>query len=128
DCREKGLENKFIGKNFVFDERRGERITEDVISVCHQCGAPADVHTNCINDACHLLFIQCEECKTKMENCCSDECQHVIHLPEEEQKAMRKGKVVSNKIFKKGRSEKLQFKLQKEKPLPLVEIIKAEKK
>ena len=128
DCREKGLENKFIGKNFVFDERRGERVTEDIISVCHQCGSPADTHTNCANDACHLLFIQCDACRSKMENCCSDECQHVIHLPEDEQKALRKGKVVSNKIFKKGRSEKLQFKLQKEKPLSLVEISKADKK
>lgn len=126
DCREADIENKFIGKNFVFDERRGERITEDVISVCHQCGAPADTHTNCVNDACHLLFIQCDSCREKMENCCSDECQHVIHLPEEEQKALRKGKEVSNKIFKKGRSEKLQFKLQKEKPVPLVRIFKQE--
>lgn len=128
DCREAGLENKFIGKNFVFDERRGERITDDIISVCHQCGSPADIHTNCANDACHLLFIQCDACKQKMENCCSDECLHTIHLPEEEQKALRKGKVVSNKIFKKGRSEKLQFKLQKEKPVSLVEITKVENK
>src|SRR3989338_6205211 len=38
ECREKGLENKFLGKNFVFDERRGERITDEIISKCHQCG------------------------------------------------------------------------------------------
>jgi UPF0176 protein len=57
-----------------------------------------------------------------MENCCSDECQHTIHLPEEEQKALRKGKVMSNKIFKKGRSEKLPFQLHKEKPLSLITI------
>ena len=31
------LENKFKGKNFVFDHRRGERISEDIISNCHQC-------------------------------------------------------------------------------------------
>ena len=43
------LENKFIGKNFVFDERRSERISEDVIAQCHQCGAPCDSHVNCIN-------------------------------------------------------------------------------
>ena len=128
EIRNQGLENKFIGKNFVFDERRGERVTEDVISVCHQCGEPADVHTNCVNDACHLLFIQCDSCKAKMENCCSDECLHTIHLPEEEQKALRKGKEASNKIFKKGRSEKLKFKVQKEKPVSLVEIIKTKSK
>lgn len=123
-CRDKGLPNKFIGKNFVFDERRGERISEDIISVCHQCGAPADTHTNCVNDACHLLFIQCDSCKEKMENCCSVECQEVIHLPEEEQKAMRKGLNNSNKIFKKGRSPKLPFQAKSEKPLSLVEINK----
>ena len=123
-CEEQGLENKFIGKNFVFDDRRGERISDDVIAVCHQCGTPCDTHTNCVNDACHLLFIQCDSCKEKMENCCSDECQSVIHLPEEEQKRLRKGKTASNKIFKKGRSEKLRFQLNTEKPLSLVETNK----
>lgn len=124
-CDEKGLDNKFIGKNFVFDERRGERISEDIIAVCHQCGDPCDTHTNCVNDGCHLLFIQCDACKEKMENCCSDECQSVIHLSPEEQKELRKGNMVSNKIFKKGRSEKLRFKQNSEKPLSLVEINKS---
>jgi UPF0176 protein len=119
DAKERGIENKFIGKNFVFDERRGERITEDIVSICHQCGKPADVHTNCVNDACHLLFIQCDECKGKMENCCSSDCQDMIHLSEEEQKLLRQGKNNSNKIFKKGRSNKLIFKLNAEKPLTL---------
>lgn len=105
-----GLENKFIGKNFVFDHRRSERISEDVISSCHQCGKPCDTHTNCVNEACHLLFIQCDECAEKMENTCSVECQDIIHLPFEEQKRLRKGTHNSNKIFKKGRSEKLKFK------------------
>jgi UPF0176 protein len=59
-----------------------------------------------------------------MENCCSADCQSTIHLSEEEQKALRKGKVVSNKIFKKGRSEKLPFQANKEKPLSLVETNK----
>ncbi|TCI85897.1 oxygen-dependent tRNA uridine(34) hydroxylase TrhO [Tenacibaculum sp. M341] len=103
------LENKFIGKNFVFDHRRAEKISDDVIAHCHQCGKPCDTHTNCANEACHLLFIQCDECAEKMENTCSVECQEIIHLPYEEQKALRKGKQASNKIFKKGRSEKLKF-------------------
>lgn len=108
--REKGIENKFIGKNFVFDERRGERISDDIISQCHQCGAACDTHVNCVNEACHLLFIQCSACQEKMETTCSDECHTIIQLPEEEQKAMRKGTHNSNKIFKKGRSEVLKFK------------------
>ena len=107
---EEGLENKFLGKNFVFDERRAERISDDVISHCHQCGEPCDAHVNCLNQGCHLLFIQCSSCSEKMNTCCSDECKEVIALPEEEQKALRKGKAAGNKIFKKGRSEVLKFK------------------
>ena len=106
----KNLENKFRGKNFVFDHRRGERISDDVISNCHQCGEACDDHVNCANEACHLLFIQCKSCAEKMNDCCSDACKEVHELPFEEQKALRKGKVVSNKIFKKGRSEVLKFK------------------
>lgn len=109
-----GLESKFIGKNFVFDHRLGERITEDIVSQCHQCGKPCDVHTNCVNEGCHLLFIQCEECKTAMEDCCSSECVAVIHLPEEEQKAIRRGIKNGNMIFKKGKSDVLTFKNNEE--------------
>ncbi len=105
-----GLENKFKGKNFVFDERLGERISEDIISVCHQCGEKADTHTNCLNDGCHLLFIQCEKCAAKFEGCCSTECQEIIHLPEETQAEIRKGINKGRQVFKKGRSEKLAFK------------------
>ncbi|MEI6815220.1 MAG: rhodanese-related sulfurtransferase [Bacteroidota bacterium] len=88
-----GLENKFIGKNFVFDERMGERISDEIISVCHQCGNKSDRHVNCANDDCHLLFIQCEACAEKMDGCCSPECQKIVHLPIEDQRKMRKGKL-----------------------------------
>jgi UPF0176 protein len=108
--RQKNLENKFLGKNFVFDHRRGERITDDIIAQCHQCGELCDTHVNCANEACHLLFIQCEACAAKMNDCCSDQCKEIHELPYEEQKRLRKGKDVSNKIFKKGRSEVLKFK------------------
>lgn len=104
------LESKFIGKNFVFDNRLGERITDDIISQCHQCGKPCDTHTNCANDGCHLLFIQCDECASKMEHCCSSECQEITHLPLVEQIKLRKGQSNSNKIFKKGKSKALKFK------------------
>ena len=105
-----GLENKFLGKNFVFDQRRSERISDDVISNCHQCGEACDTHINCANEGCHLLFIQCEVCSEKLEYTCSKECYEMIQLPFEEQKKLRKGKHASNKIFKKGRSSKLVFK------------------
>ena len=87
-----GLESKFIGKNFVFDERVGERITDDVIAQCHQCGAACDNHVNCANDDCHLLFIQCDACAEKMKGCCTPECVHIASLPVEEQRAIRKGR------------------------------------
>tara|TARA_R110002049_G_scaffold21057_1_gene77516 strand:+ start:7691 stop:8764 length:1074 start_codon:yes stop_codon:yes gene_type:complete len=107
---DQALENKFIGKNFVFDERRAEKISEDIIAQCHQCGAPFDIHTNCANDACHLLFIQCESCKRDMHNCCSTNCKAIHALPFEEQKELRKGQGNSNDIFKKGRAGHLPYK------------------
>lgn len=115
--REKQLDNKFRGKNFVFDQRRAERISDDVISNCHQCGSPCDTHINCANEGCHLLFIQCEACAEKMNSCCSQDCMDVIALPLEEQKKLRKGKVKSNLIFKKGRSEVLKYKKPASEPL-----------
>lgn len=108
--KEENLESKFIGKNFVFDHRLGERITDDIISQCHQCGKPCDNHTNCENEGCHLLFIQCDECKAIMENCCSTECQEIIHMPLVEQVKLRRGVKNGNMIFRKGKSEKLKFK------------------
>lgn len=108
--KQNGLENKFVGKNFVFDERLGERITEEIISVCHQCGQPCDDHTNCRNDGCHLLFIQCKSCAEKLEGCCSTECQDIINLPEDKQKVIRKGLNKGRQVFKKGRSGNLLFK------------------
>lgn len=91
-----GLDSNFIGKNFVFDDRMGEKITEDVISVCHQCGNPSDRHVNCANDDCHLLFIQCESCSVKMKGCCTPECVHISSLSLEEQMKLRKGKIKTN--------------------------------
>ena len=110
-----GLENKFSGKNFVFDERLGERISQEIISVCHQCGKPCDTHTNCKNEACHLLFIQCEECAKKYDTCCTLECQKVIALPATIQKDLRKGKAQGRMVYKKGRSTSLKFKVQSSK-------------
>lgn len=99
-----GIPNKFRGKNFVFDERLGERISDEVIAQCHQCGEPADTHVNCANEACHLLFIQCEACAQKYNHCCSEACAHILTLPEEAQKELRKGiRKAEQNIFRKGR-------------------------
>jgi UPF0176 protein len=98
-----GLKNKFIGKNFVFDERMAEVITPHVISRCHQCGQPADTHINCGNEACHLLFIQCPVCAAKFDKCCSTICQDFTKLPIAEQKVLRKTHTFNGSTFSKNR-------------------------
>ncbi len=102
-AKEASLESMFKGKNFVFDDRLGERITEEVISNCHQCGKPCDTHANCKNNGCHLLFIQCCECATKFEGCCSSDCKDTIELPMERQKEIRKGIENGQNIFNKSK-------------------------
>ncbi|MCB0569324.1 MAG: rhodanese-related sulfurtransferase [Phaeodactylibacter sp.] len=106
-CQEKGLPVRFKGKNFVFDERMGERISEDIIAQCHQCGAPCDTHVNCANDACHILFIQCEACAETYHQCCSRKCSDYIQLPEEVQEALRGKAVFNGTKFGKGRYKAL---------------------
>ena len=105
--RKLGIENKFIGKNFVFDDRRSEEISTDIISKCHQCGGHCDTHTNCLNEACHLLFIQCDKCAEKFTGCCSHKCAEISSMPVTKQKLLRRGMHNSNKIFKKARSKHL---------------------
>ena len=101
EVKEKGLESKFIGKNFVFDERLGERVTEDIISFCHICKSPCDNHTDCKNDACNILFIQCNKCAKMLKGCCSEKCRDFASLPLKKQKLLRKdpGSVVSKTFF-----------------------------
>ena len=106
-AKEENLPLKFRGKNFVFDERLGERITADVIAQCHVCGKPCDTHTNCKNDGCHLLFIQCEECAAKYEGCCSEECKEEKNLPEDEQRERRAGRENGPMIFNKSKEHPL---------------------
>lgn len=113
EVAQKGLPTKFRGKNFVFDNRLGERITEEIIASCHQCDQPADTHVNCANEGCHLLFIQCESCKQKWEGCCSKVCFEFIHLPIEEQIEARKGVDKGQNIFNK--SKRLRPKLSNSK-------------
>ena len=77
-----GLENKFLGKNFVFDERMGERISDEIIAHCHLCATnKCDTHIHCKNQACHVLFICCQTCKAKMKDYCSYKCMIFDKLP-----------------------------------------------
>jgi len=102
-----GLPNKFLGKNFVFDERLGERISETVIAHCHQCGAPCDDHSNCANEYCHILFIQCPACAEKYGGCCSAKCRDFQQLPADEQKVRSKTEQFNGSKFGKGRYKAL---------------------
>lgn len=90
EMKEKSMKSKFKGKNFVFDNRLGERVTKDILSKCHICESSCDTHTDCKNDACHILFIQCKSCSEKYDGCCSTECMHFALLPLEKQKELRK--------------------------------------
>ncbi len=101
--KEEELTNKFKGKNFVFDDRLGEKIGSEVISQCHHCDKPCDTHVNCKNDGCHLLFIQCEDCAKKYDGCCCEECKSIYNMPEGEQKELRKGKMNGIMVFNKSR-------------------------
>jgi UPF0176 protein len=101
--KEAGLENKFIGKNFVFDARMGEPISNDVIATCHQCGVAADTHTNCRWDGCHLLFIQCPSCADIMLGCCSAACRDITKLPEIDQKVLRQKAAAETPAFRRSR-------------------------
>jgi len=112
------LESKFIGKNFVFDDRMGERITHEILSSCHQCGQPCDTHVNCANDDCHLLFIQCIACAEEMKGCCTNHCMDIVALPLEDQKKLRKGKrkLHAHAVHKSRLRPDLREILRQEKP------------
>lgn len=90
--RAKGLPSKYKGQNFVFDGRLAERITDDVVSTCMQCGQPSDRITNCQQHTCNLLLVQCEACAATYADCCTPSCREIHLLPEEVQREWRKGK------------------------------------
>jgi UPF0176 protein len=105
-ARERDLPVLFEGKNFVFDQRMGERITENIIANCHQCGVPADTHVNCVNDACHLLFIQCDRCRESMKGTCSPACRDYLQLSPAEQQKARAASDQGHAVFNKSRRRK----------------------
>ena len=87
--QQEGLENKFKGKNFVFDERLGERVGNEIISTCHLCRKEkSDTHYHCQNQICHTLFIGCDSCAKKYRECCSFRCLTVDRLPKKQKKVL----------------------------------------
>lgn len=88
-----GLPSKYKGQNFVFDERLAERITDEVVGRCMQCGAPSDRIANCMEASCNVMLVQCEACAAKYHDCCSPGCREIHDLPEAVQREWRKGRV-----------------------------------
>jgi UPF0176 protein len=111
DIKKDNIPSLFIGKNFVFDDRMGEKITDDVIGKCHQCQSSCDHHVNCANDACHILFIQCKKCSNRFDNCCSIACKDFNGLEKEAQIKLRKD--VDKKVSSAKLSDKFRPKLYK---------------
>ncbi|VFP85715.1 rhodanese-related sulfurtransferase [Candidatus Erwinia haradaeae] len=79
-ARMQGLPVHFIGKNFVFDERMSERISQDILAYCNQCGNSCDSYHNCRNTHCHKLFIQCPKCAYQFNYCCSIFCMQQLFV------------------------------------------------
>lgn len=80
--KEKGLPNKFLGKNFVFDERLGEKIGDEIISTCHLCDKnKSDEHRHCKNVNCHVLHLSCDDCLKKYKGYCGNFCRICDALP-----------------------------------------------
>lgn len=74
------IKSLYKGRNFTFDKRLGEPITNDMVAQCHTCGKPCDTHTNCRNKTCNLLFIQCQECKVTLNRTCGSKfCLTVVN-------------------------------------------------
>jgi len=89
--REQNLPKKFRGKNFVFDERLGEKISDDVIATCHLCKKTnSDTHHHCKNQICHQLFIGCDDCMQKRAGYCSWGCAQVDKLSPPTKKTLAK--------------------------------------
>ena len=103
--KKKKMKSKFIGKNFVFDNRLGENITDDIISKCHICESKNNTHRNCMNDLCHILFIQCNKCFDLLSGCCSNKCKD-YYLLDDKQKSINKKEFIKYNTRRLGRNIK----------------------
>ena len=104
--KEQDLPNKFLGSNFVFDERLGERVGDEIISHCHLCSvAKSDSHYHCKNQVCHVLFLGCADCMEKRQGYCNWFCQLTDKAPESVKKLFARyyNRYFRRQQFKKAR-------------------------
>lgn len=105
-----GLPNRFRGKNFVFDERLGERVGDEVISFCHLCARErSDQHHHCKNEVCHVLFLGCDNCVRARHGYCSLWCSWFDRLPVRAKKAYAR---FYNRFFRPAQFKKHRLKLK----------------
>lgn len=69
-------DNLFLGKNFVFDNRMEETITEESVGTCDLCGLNSGAYTNCSNLRCHSMLFICSSCSSKTSSCCCMDCKN----------------------------------------------------
>ncbi|MEN9362609.1 MAG: hypothetical protein RL095_4144 [Verrucomicrobiota bacterium] len=101
--RENGLPSRFHGRNFVFDGRLGEKVTDEILARCFICGAPADEHQNCADTACHRLHIRCPDCAHRLKDCCSEDCLASLDLPEAQHLERRRRLAAEREAFYQSR-------------------------
>jgi len=68
----------FRGKNYVFDGRISQKVTDDILATCDHCHKPNDEYTNCINAQCNRQVIVCESCIDSYHNSCGDTCAELV--------------------------------------------------
>ncbi|KAF9141266.1 hypothetical protein BG015_001348 [Linnemannia schmuckeri] len=89
--RDEEVKSIYKGKNFTFDKRLGEPITDEVLATCHICGTACDTYSNCSNMACNLLMISCPACQQKHQGTCgSESCVEMVQELYEKQKKIDK--------------------------------------
>ena len=68
----------FRGKNYVFDGRITQKVTDDILGSCDHCGAANDDFTNCRNANCSKQIIVCDACIDTYHNTCSPGCAELV--------------------------------------------------
>lgn len=68
----------FRGKNYVFDGRIAQKVTNDIQAVCKHCSIPYDDYSNCLNAECNKQIIVCPPCADLYNTTCSLGCKELV--------------------------------------------------